>query len=107
MWNYPVASAHSFSRPVTRAENAMQYLSKYLEELELQEKDSLHPDAALDWAEITCMLSGHEDDSSSLQLQLESGLVGVTNNASNACHKKSNLSILLGYLSRRYQFRGR
>ncbi len=65
-------------------------------------------DSALAWAEVFCLLSDQEQYAPrSLKTDFSSSLVGVTNNASSACHLQSDmLRVLIGYLSRRYQHEG-
>lgn len=85
----------------------------YVDEIESQalsrEKlEIVRGSAALGWAEVTCLLSDQELEVPVLdRAALEGGLVGVTNNASSACHHKSNLQVLLGYVARRYQYKGK
>ena len=70
--------------------------------------DVLHDaDSAFGWAEISCLSSSKElEVPYAHKVDLEEGFVGITNNASNACHKKIDLPILSGYLSRRFHYRG-
>ena len=100
---------------LSKSDHLMQLTSRQLSSLEQLKESSIQAlelnavraTAALGWAEITCLcLSQELDISSAPKMHLEGGLVGVTSNASNACHKLSSLPVLLGYLSRRYQYTG-
>jgi hypothetical protein len=113
-WPLPAATDNHLT-PLSKADQLLHLTSRQLSTLDIIETSSLplhalqaaRASAALGWAEITCLCSSEElDVPGAHKLHLQGGLVGVTSNASNACHKQSNLPVLLGYLSRRYQYRG-
>jgi hypothetical protein len=113
-WSYNSGERQSLP---DKSKHLMQLSSRVMADLEAlatfphspkgRNLESARASAALGWAEITCLLSSSELDSlKTHKADLEGGLVGLTHNASNACHHQSNLAVLLGYLSRRYSYKG-
>lgn len=72
-----------------------------------REVEIIRASAALGWTEIKCMFSNEELDPLGLHKpDLIGGLVGMMGNSTSPCHMRSNLPLLLGYLSRRYHYVG-
>jgi hypothetical protein len=115
LWPSTSVNCNNLSPPLPKAEQLWHLTAEQLRAVEVMEMNSQQGEAmqstraraALGWAEITCLCSSQELDlPSAHKVNVEGGMVGVTNNASSACHQQSNLPLLLGYLSRRYQHRG-